>query len=130
MMTTYGVILSVADMPRAVAFYEKVLGTPPSVRHDWHTEFVGSSFALSLAYNGGEAFPPSPGFLLQVRVPELQRLYERFREAGLEVSAPEVEEHMETPTAYLTDPDGYRVQLLEVTAQKVEARKFGPGGLV
>lgn len=114
------VILAVADLASAVAFYRAAFGWTPRVEVPVYVEFdlpgaaatrVGLYQRESFALNTGVAPTPAPpGAIssteLYLRVDDLDRAVTRLREVGArELSAPAARPWGDT-AAYFADPDG------------------------
>jgi predicted enzyme related to lactoylglutathione lyase len=104
------VAYSVADVPRAAAFYRDVIGLTPSETFSGHwAEFdVGST---TFGIGNGEALGIAPGsqFSAAFEVDDVAAMRARVAEAGIAVT-----EVMESPvcwSCFVTDPDGNRFAL-------------------
>lgn len=113
--------LGVADLERAAAFYDGVLGALGYVRVWSNAEGVGYGAAgqndkLALFPASGLAAPPGPGFHLAFEAPN-QGAVDAFHAAALRLGggdqgAPGVRPQY-SPTyyaAFVTDPDGHKLE--------------------
>jgi lactoylglutathione lyase len=121
-MRTLHVGLRVADLERSLAFYAavgyEVLGGVPATELGSLTmlKLPGDEFvALELVHDHGRG-PVGPGGLdhLVVQVEDLRATAARLAARGVDV------EHLGSPdgsadfwTAWITDPDGYRIELVQ-----------------
>ncbi len=104
--------LQVADLTRAREFYGDTLGLPVTA--------PGSDFIVvdlgetSLYLAAGKPQPAS--MYLAIAIPDIDLLYQRLLEQGLDVASPQDEgwaRYIE-----LTDPDGYQLLLLTPTEEE------------
>jgi predicted enzyme related to lactoylglutathione lyase len=99
----------VSDLPRAVAFYNGVLGLPKAgIDSDFWVEFEagGATFGIG---NFEQAGTPGSAQSLALEVADLAGFRRTLGERGVESSEP-----FETPICWIsttTDPDGNRVYL-------------------
>jgi catechol 2,3-dioxygenase-like lactoylglutathione lyase family enzyme len=121
------VTLTVADVPRSVAFYRDALGVGfqgywnPETRTADQTWTASGQPPYAEVRNGPgrvglvpgrDGAPAGTGVELAMEVPSLDPLGERVRAAGGTAGEP-VREPWGARTLAVTDPDGYRWRLLE-----------------
>ncbi|MCA9501724.1 MAG: VOC family protein [Spirochaetaceae bacterium] len=126
--------INVSDLQRSVDFYEKAIGL--RITHRVETpEFrevilAGESgHRIQLAWHRNQKGPIEHGngfWKLYLDTDDCEGLYARCMEAGAEsVSAPERLEHWPVTAAFVRDPDGYLVEILETHGDTPEVS--GPG---
>ena len=108
-------IFRVTNMPRAIAFYTGVLDFtlkyPDTSSNDWVVDLVNGEAELQLTSLEGDQ---RPGFAVNVRVDELDRLFEKYLQRGLDTSNKEGSPVHQGPfdqtwgmrEFYVTDSDG------------------------
>ncbi len=115
--------INVSDLERSVAFWEEVMGIPLQSR----TEIPGVLEAVLQAPEGGSRIqlaqwldrdgPIDMGsamWKLYVNTADCQAVYTRAIAAGCEsVSAPERLDRWPVTVAFIKDPDGYLLELIE-----------------
>jgi lactoylglutathione lyase len=121
-MRTLHVGLRVADLERSLAFYAglgyEVLGNVPETEFGSLTmlKLPGDEFVtLELVHDprGGMVDPGGLNHLV-IQVESMQATVRRLTERGIEVEAPGSPDGSEEFwTAWLTDPDGYRIELVQ-----------------
>jgi lactoylglutathione lyase len=121
-MRTLHVGLRVADLERSLAFYAglgyEVLGNVPETEFGSLTmlKLPGDEFVtLELVHDprGGMVGPGGLNHLV-IQVESMQATVRRLTERGIEVEAPGSPDGSEEFwTAWLTDPDGYRIELVQ-----------------
>lgn len=119
-------MLRVTDLERSLAFYTRVLGMRLLRRKDYPDgrftlAFVGyadesEAAALELTHNWDtDAYTPGDAFgHIAIGVDDAQAACERIRAAGGRVvreAGPM--KHGSTVIAFVEDPDGYRIELIE-----------------
>jgi lactoylglutathione lyase len=116
-------MIRVADLDRSVAFYTKILGMKETRRHDvpdgkYTLAFVGFGDGpeIELTYNYGvDKYEQGTAFgHLAISVPDAYAACAAIKEAGGKVTreAGPVK-HGTTVIAFVEDPDGYKVELIE-----------------
>jgi predicted enzyme related to lactoylglutathione lyase len=107
--------LYVADIARAIAFYERAFGLAFTQHGDDWAECAlpdGTRFGFHLAHPGAE--PQTPGtVIVDLRVDDVDAVRKRLRAQGVEC-----DELQEAPSGRFfafIDADGYRLQLIEKT---------------
>ena len=119
-------MLRVGDLDRSINFYTKAFGMHEMRRRDvpdgkYTLAFVGygdeeSNTAIELTYNYGvEKYEPGTAFgHLAVGVPDVAGSCERAVEAGGVITRPAGPVKFGTTIiAFVRDPDGYRIELIE-----------------
>jgi catechol 2,3-dioxygenase-like lactoylglutathione lyase family enzyme len=113
-----GIFFKARDPARMAAWYREHLGIRGE---DGHTDFVWrehdqpnrigrtvwSLFPADTDYFG----PASTSFMINYRVSNLERMLEQLRVAGISVD--KVEDHAYGRFAWITDPEGNRIELWE-----------------
>ena len=114
--------INVTDLQRSVDFYEKTLCLKITHRVE-EKEFREVILAgesgnrIQLAWQRNQQGPIEHGngfWKLYLDTDDCKGLYQRCMDAGMEsVSAPERLEHWPVTAAFVKDPDGYLVEILE-----------------
>jgi lactoylglutathione lyase len=121
-MRTLHVGLRVADLERSLAFYAglgyEVLGNVPETEFGSLTmlKLPGDEFVTLELVHDSRGGMVGPGGLnhLVIQVESMQATVRRLTERGIEVEAPGSPDGSEEFwTAWLTDPDGYRIELVQ-----------------
>jgi len=114
--------INVTDLEKSVHFYETVLGLKITHRIETpdFTEIVlagASGNRIQLARHHGQKGPIDHGngfWKLYLDTDDCKGLYQRCIDAGAEsISPPERLEHWPVTAAFVRDPDGYMVEMLE-----------------
>ena len=120
-------MLRVADLDKTIAFYTDHLGMRLLRRSDNETgeytlAFLGygdenSSTVIELTYNWGQDEPYDLGAAfghLAIGVPDLYGVCERLEKAGVNIPRPPGPvKGGTTLIAFIEDPDGYKIELIE-----------------
>ncbi|QXM24717.1 lactoylglutathione lyase [Elioraea tepida] len=119
-------MIRVGDLERSVAFYTKLLGMKELRRRDvpegkYTLAFVGygdetENTVLELTYNYGvEKYEHGTAFgHLAIGVPDVYATCERLRAAGVKITRePGPVKFGTTVIAFIEDPDGYKIELIE-----------------
>jgi lactoylglutathione lyase len=119
-------MIRVGDLERSVAFYTKLLGMKELRRRDvpegkYTLAFVGygdetENTVLELTYNYGvEKYEHGTAFgHLAIGVPDVYATCERLRAAGVKITRePGPVNFGTTVIAFIEDPDGYKIELIE-----------------
>jgi lactoylglutathione lyase len=119
-------MLRVGDLERSVNFYTGLLGMKELRRHDvpdgkYTLSFVGygdedSHTVLELTYNWGvEHYEIGTAFgHLALGVPDIYAACEKLRAAGAKIARePGPVKFGTTVIAFIEDPDGYKIELIE-----------------
>ena len=126
--------INVTDLEKSVNFYSEVLGL--KVTHQIETpdfrEVVLSGETggrIQLACHRGQEGPIDHGnafWKLYLQSDDCAALYQRCMDAGAEsISEPERLEHWPVTAAFVRDPDGYMVEILETHGESPAIS--GPG---
>lgn len=121
--------INVTDLQKSVDFYEKAIGL--KITHRVETEefreviLAGESGnRIQLAWHRNQEGPIEHGngfWKLYLDTDDCKGLYRRCIDAGAEsVSAPERLEHWPVTAAFVKDPDGYLVEILETHGETPE----------
>ena len=120
-------MLRVMDMDRSVRFYTELLGMKLLRRKDYADgrftlAFVGygdeaNNTVLELTHNWDQEEPYAIGSAyghIAIGVPDIYAACERLAGAGVKIPrAPGPMKHGSTVIAFIEDPDGYRIELIE-----------------
>ncbi len=118
--------INVSNLERSVAFYEKVLGLEVTHRIEIPnaSEVVlagASGNRIQLAWHHDHKGPIDHGnafWKLYVNTDDCRGLYQRAVDAGCEsIAAPARLERWPVTAAFVKDPDGYQVEILEYHAE-------------
>ncbi len=115
------VVLVVADLDRALAFYTDTLGLPlghrsgPYAQLDTGTTrlalFERAAMGRTLGAELRAPDPDAPGFELGFKVADADAAYAELVAAGAEPVTPPTDRPWGQRTAYVRDPDGHLVEL-------------------
>jgi catechol 2,3-dioxygenase-like lactoylglutathione lyase family enzyme len=118
--------LTVANVPRSVAFYRDVLGGKVVRERDPAVIRLGNAWVL--LNPGGGPTPDKPGMtlappndpsratsFLNLRVADIEATHRQFSARGAEFLTPPIPKRGEV-RCYLRDPDGYLIELGQATA--------------
>jgi len=102
MKVNYAIVF-VSDMPRAIAFYQSVVGLPLKFQSPHWTEFVseGATLALHLADDDDKPGSCRPGF----NVPDLDAFHRKMIESKVRC-VQEPKDVFGSRVAQYVDPDG------------------------
>ncbi|MBW8269325.1 lactoylglutathione lyase [Caldovatus aquaticus] len=119
-------MIRVGNLDRSVDFYTRLLGMKELRRRDvpegrYTLAFVGygdeaSNTVLELTYNYGvEKYEMGTAFgHLAIGVPDVKATCERLRAAGVKITRePGPVKFGTTVIAFIEDPDGYKIELIE-----------------
>ena len=124
-------MLRVGNLPRSIDFYTKVLGmnllrTSENPEYKYSLAFIGygegnpAQAEIELTYNWGvDSYQPGTAFgHIALGVPDAYAACEKIRAAGGNVTreAGPVKGGR-TVIAFVTDPDGYKIELIERAEQ-------------
>ena len=118
--------INVTDLERSVAFYEKVIGLEVTHRIEIPnvSEVVlkgADGNRIQLAWHHDQKGPIDHGnafWKLYLNTDDCEGLYRRCIEAGMEsISAPERLQDWPVTAAFVSDPDGYQVEILQHHAE-------------
>ena len=123
-------MLRVSDLPRSVHFYTEILGMKVLRKLDQPTEkytliFLGyadesESSVLELTYNYGvNEYDLGTGFgHIAIGVSDIKQVSEQIENHGIELSLkPTKLKGTDEIIAFLSDPDGYKIELIERSSQ-------------
>ncbi len=119
-------MIRVGDLDRSIDFYTRVLGMQLRTRRDYPDgkftlAFVGyadepDGAEIELTYNWGvERYEPGSAFgHIAVEVEDAYAACDRIRELGGKVTRePGPMKHGTTVIAFVEDPDGYKIELIQ-----------------
>jgi len=119
-------MLRVGDLEKSIAFYTGLLGMSELRRRDFPEgkftlAFLGyggedTNTVLELTYNyGTDKYDLGTGFgHLALGVPDIYATVEALRAAGAKIARePGPMKHGTTVIAFIEDPDGYKIELIE-----------------
>ncbi|MFQ3622416.1 MAG: lactoylglutathione lyase [Acetobacteraceae bacterium] len=117
-------MIRVGNLERSVDFYTRLLGMKEIRRRDvpegkYTLVFVGyddGGPTIELTYNYGvESYEPGTGFgHLAIGVPDIRATVESLRAAGAKITRePGPVKFGTTVIAFIEDPDGYKIELIE-----------------
>lgn len=123
-------MLRVGDLDRSIAFYTKILGMTLLRRKDYPTgeftlAFLGygpedTHTVLELTYNWGrDRYDLGDAYgHIALGVEDIYATCERLRAAGAKITRePGPMKHGTTVIAFIEDPDGYKVELIEESSR-------------
>jgi len=123
-------MLRVSELPRSVHFYTEILGMKVLRTLDQPTEkytliFLGyadesESSVLELTYNYGvDKYDVGTGFgHIAIGVSDIKQVSEQIENQGIELSLkPTKLKGTDEIIAFLSDPDGYKIELIERSSQ-------------
>lgn len=112
-----GVFLKVRDVEKMSAWYREHLGVPIADGHasfSWRDGATGgdgctvwSLFPADTDYFG----PPQQSLMINYRVANLDRMLDQLRQGGIKIQ--KVEDYDYGRFAWITDPEGNRIELWE-----------------
>ena len=120
-------MIRVGDLDRSLDFYQRLLGMKVLRRKEYPdgkftNVFVGygderSDAVIELTYNWGREEPYEQGTgwgHLAIGVPDIHAACERLKGAGVTIARPPGPmKHGTTVIAFIVDPDGYKIELIE-----------------
>ena len=125
-------MLRVGNLQRAIDFYTQVLGmnllrTTERPEQKYSLAFVGygknpDHAELELTYNHGvESYEPGTAFgHIAIGVPDVYAACDRIRAAGGNITRePGPVKGGSTVIAFVTDPDGYKIELIQRATESV-----------
>lgn len=113
------IIVYVADMPRSSAFYRDQLGLKPITESDQWSEYDTGGFHLALHWSNaedevqGQRVVTAGNAELVFVVQDINQACVEIREKGGAVDGPQMMEGLNVQVAFLRDPDGMAIQLIE-----------------
>jgi catechol 2,3-dioxygenase-like lactoylglutathione lyase family enzyme len=122
------VVLIVADLDRALAFYTSVLGLPLKHRSGAFAQLETGRTRLALyeraAMAGTLGLPLSapeadaPGFEIGFLVADVDQVFAELVQRGAEAVVHPTDRHWGQRTAYVRDPDGHLIELAQPLSKK------------
>lgn len=113
------VIVYVSDMQQSTRFYRDLLGlTLVSESEQW-SEFDAGPFHLALHWSSledevqGQPVTPAGNAELVFEVANIEKACQEIREKGGAVEGPQIMEGLNVQVAFLRDPDGMAIELVE-----------------
>jgi lactoylglutathione lyase len=108
------VMIIVSDMDRSVAFYRDVLGLAVEQESDAWSQLDAGTISIGL-HHGREGVVANPegGAEIAFYVDDAHKAVEELRSRGAEIAQEPEREDFGGLLAYVKDPDGYLIQLLE-----------------
>ena len=116
------VVVIVADLDRALAFYTGLLGLPLGHRSGPYAQLATGTTRVALYERAAmsatlglelQAAPPdAAGFELGFKVPDVDAAVAELAAAGVVVATPPADRPWGQRTAYVRDPDGHLVELV------------------
>ncbi len=116
-------VLIVSDLDRALDFYIDILGIPLGHRSGGYAQLRTGPTRLALYTReamqqtlGREITAPdpsAPGFEIGFIVDDVDAVYADFVERGAEAAVPPTDRDWGQRTAYLRDPDGHLVEIVQ-----------------
>ncbi len=104
------VALFTPDVARTTAFYEELLGMPPTSRSESHASFdVGGTTLFIHVASTDESHGAPNRDHVAFGVADPEAVADRFRSSGVDVVGPK--EFYWGRSAYLRDPDGRAIEL-------------------
>jgi predicted enzyme related to lactoylglutathione lyase len=117
-----GIVLYSQDLDRAKAFYGDLLGLPVLLEEAHVIHFDAGTVRLAIhRYPTGPAREAPEGFLV-FAVENLEAAYEDLRQRGAEFLGPPATRAY-GKVAYLHDPEGHEIGLLEEPREGTEGRR-------
>ncbi len=117
------VVLIVEDLSRALGFWTGVLGLRLGHRsgayaqlETGHTRlafYERSSMRATLGLGLQAPSPSAPGFEIGFKVPDVDRAYQELLALGAEPATPPADRPWGQRTAYVRDPDGHLIELVQ-----------------
>jgi lactoylglutathione lyase len=117
------VVLVVADLHRSLEFYVGRLGLSLGHRSGPYAQLDTGRTRLALYQRAAMAAvlgrplaapdPDAPGFEIGFKVPALDAVYAGLVEAGVEAAVPPADRPWGQRTAYVRDPDGHLIELVD-----------------
>lgn len=116
-------VLLVEDLERALGFYVDLLGLPLNHRSGPYAQLRTGTTRLALFERAAMSDalgrtlrapePDAPGFEIGFKVEDVDEVFRALAEAGAPVEMPPTDRPWGQRTAYLRDPDGHLVELVQ-----------------
>jgi catechol 2,3-dioxygenase-like lactoylglutathione lyase family enzyme len=110
----WAVTLTVADLERAVRFYEKTLGLAKKYQFGDYAGFDCGGTEIGLRTWGGLARPRQGEPCIDLAVDSVDRAFEALSASGVEFVKEPEDVQWGARIAVFTDPDGNTLQLTEI----------------
>lgn len=113
------VIVYVSDMQRSIAFYQDLLGLTLISESDQWSEFKAGEFHIALHSSQqhdevqGESNVTAGNAELVFEVEDINKACAEIQQKGGAVEGPQVMEGLNVQVAFLRDPDGMAIELIE-----------------
>jgi len=109
------VMLVVGDLSRSMHFYRDLIGLQVAAANERWIELDAGNIRLSLHAAGEDVGPnATAGCSLGIYVEDVERMTAALREKGAQVAREPFRDEFGSVFAVILDPDGYRIQLLEI----------------
>lgn len=113
------IIVYVSDMRRSVAFYRDILELKVLAESDQWSEFEAGPFHLALHWSSahdemsGQVRVPAGRAELVFEVGDLEKACQEIKARGGAIEGPMTMEGLDLRVAFLRDPDGMAIELIE-----------------
>jgi predicted enzyme related to lactoylglutathione lyase len=118
-----GVVLYSKDLAQAKDFYSRILGLPVLLEEPHVIHFDGGSVRLAIHRYPIEGAREAPEGFVVFAVDDLAKTYEDLRRKGAEFLGPPASRPYGR-VAYLHDPEGHEIGLLEEPVEGTEGRRL------
>jgi len=121
------IMLIVGDLERSARFYGDVLGLPVRYRTERWTEFAAGEIRLALHLAGDDVgVSPTTGCTFAFVVDDVEGAVGELRAHGTLILQEPHREAFGGVLAVISDPDGYRIQLLKLDAAGADRSNSAP----
>jgi len=108
------VMIIVSDMDRSVAFYRDVLGLELEEQSEHWSQLNAGTISIGLHHSKeGVSLNPEGGGQLTFYVDDAYKAVEELRTRGAEIAQEPEREQFGGLLAYVKDPDGYLIMLMQ-----------------
>lgn len=117
------VVLVVADLDASVEFYTQILGLRPGHRSGAYAQLDTGRTRISLYQRDAMSevlgfaletpSPRAPSFELGFKVADVDTVFSALVAAGATATSAPTDRHWGQRTAYVSDPDGYLIELAQ-----------------